>query len=35
MIQEGPSQRYVGLQVGFSRSAVQNALNHFQDTGNV
>lgn len=35
LIQEGYSQRSVALQLGFSRRAVQNAWNRFQETGRV
>lgn len=33
LLQEGHSQRSVALQLGFSRRAVQNAWNRFQETG--
>lgn len=35
MIEEGHSQRSVGLQLGFSRRAIQNLWNRFQETGSV
>lgn len=35
LIQEGHSQRSIALQLGFSRRAIQNAWNRFQETGSV
>lgn len=35
MIEEGRSQRHVGLELGFSRRAIQNVWNRFQETGSV
>lgn len=35
MIEDGHSQRSVGLLLGFSRRAIQNAWNRFQETGSI